>query len=244
MTILSLTKLVSLFVYPLGAAILIGATALVLSFTNWWRIGRVLFGCALAALWIAATPIFANWLNWRLESQVPSVSLESLPQSDAVILLGGTPVGRIMHALRVYRAGKAPVIVITGGNPPWQKAGVPEALRVADFLIEIGAPRAALILETRSRNTRENAVNTAVIFKEHGWQHGLLITEGVNMPRALAAFRQVGLDVTPAVTGVRAGPLQRHNLLDFLPSVEALSWTTSAIKEIIGLRYYHYRGWA
>ena len=51
------------------------------------------------------------------------------------------------------------------GNPPGQ-TGVAEAQRVADFLVEIGAPRSALILETGSRNTRENAVNTAAIFKE------------------------------------------------------------------------------
>src|SRR4029450_9892104 len=103
----------------------------------------------LTALWIAATPFFADWINWRLGSQVPSVSLEALPRSDAVILLGGTPVSRITCALRLYRAGKAPFIVITGGNPPGQRAVVPEAQRVADFLVEIGAPRAALILETR-----------------------------------------------------------------------------------------------
>jgi uncharacterized SAM-binding protein YcdF (DUF218 family) len=239
-----LTKLLSLFIYPLGAAILISASALALSFTSWRRIGQVLLGCALAALWIAATPAFANWLSWRLESQVPPVSLESLPQSDAVILLGGTPVSRMMRALRLYRAGKAPFIVITGGNLPWQRAGVPEAQRVADFLVEIGAPRSALILETGSRNTRENAVNTAAIFKEHGWRHGLLVTEGLHMPRALASFHEVGLDVTPAATDIPSGSLTFDSVLDFLPDVGALVWTTSAIKEIIGLCVYRYRGWA
>ncbi len=93
--------------------------------------------------------------------------------------------------------GKAPFIVITGGNPLEQRAVVPEAQRVADFLVEVGAPRADLILETKSRNTRENAVNTAAIFKEHGWRHGFHVTEGVHMPRALATFQKMDLDVTP-----------------------------------------------
>src|SRR5262245_52357168 len=216
---LFLTKLLSIFVYPLGAALIIGATALALSFTTWRRIAQVLLGCTLMALWIAATPVFANWIALSWESKATSIGLETLPKSDAVILLGGTPVGRIMHALELYRAGKAPFIVITGGNLPWQKAGVPEAQRVANFLADIGAPHTALILETRSRTTRENAVNTAAIFKEHNWRHGLLVTEGVHMPRALATFQKVGLDVTPAATSISSGSLKVESLLDFLPDV-------------------------
>ncbi len=149
-----------------------------------------------------------------------------------------------MRALRLYRAGKAPFIVITGGIPPGQGAVVPEAQRVADFLVEIGAPRSALILETRSRNTRENAVNTAAIFKEHGWQHGLLVTEGLHMPRALATFQKMGLDVTPAATDIPSGSIRADSLIDFLPDARALAWTTSAIKEMIGLCVYRYGGWA
>src|SRR5262249_54862197 len=148
-------------------------------------------GCVLAALWIAATPVFANWLSERLESGVTANSLETLPQGDAVILPGGASVGRVMAALRLYNAGKAPFIVITGGNLPWHKAAVPEPQRIAYFLVELGAPRSALIWETRSRNKRENAVNTAAIFKEHGWRHGLLVTEGLFMRRALATFHKV-----------------------------------------------------
>jgi uncharacterized SAM-binding protein YcdF (DUF218 family) len=105
-------------VYPLGAALLIGATALILSFTSWRRIGQVLLGIVLVALWIAATPIFANWLDLRWESQVPLVSVERLPESDVVILLGPGSYDLMMRALRIYRAGKAPIIAISGGNLP------------------------------------------------------------------------------------------------------------------------------
>jgi uncharacterized SAM-binding protein YcdF (DUF218 family) len=104
------------FLYPLGAAILIGVAALALSFTSWRRVGQALLGLAVVALWIAATPIFANWLNWRLESQIPPVGVEALPQRDVVILLGGAPAARIVGALRIYRAGKAPLILISAGN--------------------------------------------------------------------------------------------------------------------------------
>src|SRR5262245_28354738 len=167
--------------FPLGAALGAAVTGFVLSFTCWRRIGQIFLGFALAGLWLAAMPMVANWLNLRLESQFPPVKVENLPKSDAVIVLGGVvgqplppriaaelsdSVDRIMHALRIYRGGKAPVIVICAGNLPWHRAVVPEAELIADLLVELGAPRSVLILETKSRNTRENAVNAAAIFKE------------------------------------------------------------------------------
>jgi uncharacterized SAM-binding protein YcdF (DUF218 family) len=190
----------------------------------------MLLGVVLIGLWFAATPALAKWLNWRLASRVPGVKLETLPPSDAVILLGGGSYSRILHAKRIYLAGKAPRIVISGGN--------------AGPLVELGVPRSALILETQSRTTRENAVNTAVIFKTHGWRTGLLVTSAGHMPRALAAFQKVGLDAVPAATHIHAGPSQLDSLLNLLPDTDALAWTKSTIREMIGLRVYRHRGWA
>jgi uncharacterized SAM-binding protein YcdF (DUF218 family) len=245
MTSLFLAKLLPIFVYPLGAAILVGALALALSFTNWRRIGQALLGLALLTLWIAATPICANWLNWRLQSELAPLSVSPLPQSDVIVLLGGIgPLDRIVDTLRVYRAGKAPLIVISGGNQPWRACAVPEAESISDVLVGLGIPFSALILETQSRNTRENAVNTAAIFKAHGWRTGLLVTSGAHMPRALAAFQKMGISLVPAVTNTYAGPPQVVSLLDLLPDAKALARTTSAIKEMIGLCVYRFRGWA
>lgn len=257
---LFIAKLLPLFVYPLGAAIILGAISFALSFTRWRGIGQAFLGCMLAALWFASTPFFANWLNFKLESQFPAVTVDKLPKSDAVILLGGGTLGqpfpprvapelggavdRVIHAMRIYRAGKAPVIVISAGNLPWSGAIVPEAQLIADFLVELGMPRSALVLETGGRTTRENAANTNALFKEHGWRKGILVTSGKHMPRALAVFRKVGLSVAPAATDIHAGPVNSLSLLNLLPNAGALAATTSAIKELLGLRVYRYLEWA
>jgi uncharacterized SAM-binding protein YcdF (DUF218 family) len=236
MTILLLTKDLPLFIYPLVAAIIVSAIAVALSLTSWWLIGLLQLGLALVVFWIAATPVFADWLNWRLESEFPPVNVETLPQSDVVILLGGfgldldNPANRIMHALWIYRAGKAPFILISGGN--------------SDPLVELGVPRCALILETESRDTRENAVNTAAIFKAHGWQNGLLVTSAIHMPRALAAFQRVGLNVAPAATGIDPRVFQPGGSVDLEMNNEALLQTAAAIREIVGLLVYRCLGWA
>ena len=242
--LLSLAKGVPLAAYPVFAIMAVCAAVAALSLTRWWRIGLVLLGSALIALWIAATPVFANWLNLRLESELPAVSVETLPQSDVVILLGGAtpdlddPGNRIMHALRVYRAGKAPIIIISGGNQLFPDE------TIADHLVVLGLPRSAVIVDMKSRNTRENAVNTAAIFKAHGWRGGILVTSSTHMPRALAAFQKAGLSVAPAPTGIQTPPPRFASGLDLRMDKEALLRTTAALKEMIGLWTYRFLGWA
>jgi uncharacterized SAM-binding protein YcdF (DUF218 family) len=208
----------------------------------------MLFCFAAVASWIAATPLFANWVNWRLESRFPPVSVDVLPQGDVVIALGGVggePIRgaplppRLMQALQIYNAGKAPLIVISA-------ADVSEAQLNADRLVEYGVPRSALILETASRNTRENAVHVATIFKRHDWRTGLLVTSAAHMPRALAAFRKAGLNVTPAATDAHASPFRLRFVSprDLVPDAGAFNSTKSAIREMIGLCIYRFRGWA
>jgi hypothetical protein len=50
--------------------------------------------------------------------------------------------------------------------------------------------------------------------------------------------------LVPAVTNTYDGPPQVVSLLDLLPDAKALARTTSAIKEMIGLCVYRFRGWA
>jgi uncharacterized SAM-binding protein YcdF (DUF218 family) len=112
------------------------------------------------------------------------------------------------------------------------------------LLIEFGVRPDAIFQDDKSRNTRENAVNSAEIVQAHAWRTALLVTSGAHMPRALAAFRRVGFDVIPAATDIKVVYPLYSSLLDFLPDVGALAQTTDAIKEWIGLVVYRARAWA
>ena len=102
-----------------------------------------------------------------------------------------------------------------------------------------------IIVEGNSRNTHENAINTAAIWHDREFHSGLLVTSATHMPRALASFRKAGLDVTPWPADSRGHsyPLV-ENVFDLLPDVDALAETTTAIKEWLGLAVYRLRGWA
>lgn len=252
-------KLLPVFAYPLGAAVALGLLSLALSWTRFRNLGRALLAVVLVVLWIASTPFFANWLGWRLESQFPVRAVDELPERDAILLLGGslappTAPGarptlgeagdRILEAVRLYRAGKAQRIIVTGGNLPWSSADPTEADAVAGILEEFGVPRGDLVIEGASRNTRENAVNSADILQQNGLGTALLVTSAFHMPRAMAVFRKAGVDVTAAPADLRARRPFYRSLLDVLPDANALAHTTLAVKELIGLVVYRARGWA
>lgn len=259
MTSLFLSKLLPLFVYPIGLTILAGVAALVFSLAGFAKTSRTLLAVGIGVLWIASMPLFSNWLYGQLEAEYAPLGVEELPQADVAIVLGGAigqalpprtepdasdAVDRVLHATRIYRAGKVRSILVSGGNLPWLTASQPEAELIGDLLVELGVPRAAIVLETESRNTRENAVNSAALMKAHDWNRALLVTSGAHMPRAIAAFRRAGVDAVPASTDIRATYPLFESVLDILPDAEALARTTEAIKEYLGLAVYRLRGWA
>jgi len=254
-----LDKLIPLAVYPVGLTILAGIAALVLSLAGFVRMSRGVLAAGIAVLWIASTPLFANWLYSELESAYPPVAIELLPPADVAIVLGGAvgrslpprlapdaseAVDRVLHGARLFRAGKVEAILVSGGNLPWLTASEPEAEMIADLLVELGVPPSAIVVETESRNTRENAVNSAAIVAAENWRSALLVTSAAHMPRALAAFQKAGVAVTPASTDVRVTFPLYESVLDLLPSAGALAGTSDAIKELLGMLVYRMRGWA
>ena len=149
----------------------------------------------------------------------------------------------LVHAWRLYRAGKAPRILITGGQLPWMPSASSEAEVAMEMLVEWGVPREAILVEKESRNTRENAVFTQKLLEEHELGRFLLVTSVSHMPRSVAVFRAVGLDPVPAATDYQVG-VPRADPLRFMPDAWSLFLTTSVLKEYLGMAWYRWKGWA
>lgn len=254
-----LSKLLPVFAYPLGAALVGLLLAFALGAAGRKRASLALLVLAIVGLWGASMPFVANQLSNALERQVPVAAIADVPEADVVVLLGGMlgppPAGldapelsgsidRAVHAAHLYRAGKAGHILVTGGNLPWKQAQTAEGILIADFLADLGIPRDAIVVESASRNTRENAVNTLPILAQQGWTRAILVTSAAHMPRALATFAAVGIDATPAPTDFRGRAVAVESALDFLPDAGSLAATTDVLKEVLGLFVYRMRGWA
>jgi uncharacterized SAM-binding protein YcdF (DUF218 family) len=71
----------------------------------------------------------------------------------------------------------------------------------------------------------------------------LLVTSAAHMPRSVAAFEKVGVEVFPVSTDVRVVGASKFTMFDFLPHAGALSMTTDAMREWLGRKVYQFRGW-
>lgn len=260
---LFLSKLLPLFVYPVGLASLLLVAALLLGRHR--RVQQVCIGLALALIlgfgneWVAHR--LAASLEWRY------LPTDELPTTDAIILLGGgtrpqlppRPISetneagdRMTYAAKLYHDGRAPVILVSGGFIDFYGSTVPEVEAMRELLEALGVPPEAIVEEGRSRNTYENALYVKEIVDARGDDEFLLVTSAMHMPRAVAIFVKQGMAVTPAPVdffatrgeaGRTTNPGLEGWLLKVLPTAERLDLSTRALREYVGLVVYRLRGW-
>lgn len=163
--------------------------------------------------------------------------------ADVIVVLGGGmyedgnlrdgSMRRLVSAIKLYREGYAPLLLLSTGNPT--PSGVTEAGAMARDARVLGVPEAALIVEERSTRTADNALAIATIARQRGFTRILVVTSPTHTRRAGLVFRKVGLDVTLVPTG----------------GVQTEEWGTgrlvlclASLREYLGLLYYKLRGWA
>jgi uncharacterized SAM-binding protein YcdF (DUF218 family) len=147
---------------------------------------------------------------------------------------------RIWQTISLYKAGTIKKILISGGTGSLLHRKVTEADHVYDYLLAIGIPRKDLLMESNSRNTRENAVESARLLNENiPDARCLLITSAFHMKRSLGCFRKVHLDVTPYRTDFLAERRKWDPDKLLIPSAASLKDWHTLIREIVG--YYTYK---
>ncbi len=252
------SKIVPQVLYPLGLAIVLLAIASVLSTRA--RARRLLTVASLFLLFVFSNWTVSHLLLHSLEDQTPQRDVALMPVRDAIVVISSflhAPTrqhksaellessDRLLHAVHLYRAGKAPLILLSGGTVEifgHPQMGEVEAAR--NLLAEWGVPPSVVLLEDQSRNTEENAVDTRRILEAKGIRRIILVTSAMHMPRALAVFRKAGFDVTPAPTDYISGWGTPDLLQRWLPDAEELYFSSLALKEWLGLGVYRLRGWA
>jgi uncharacterized SAM-binding protein YcdF (DUF218 family) len=246
---LVLSALVTALIAPLGTACALGLAGLALAPTRFRKLAWLLGAAAVLWLWLWATPVASHALRGQLEKQFPLLPVAQLPVADAIVVLGGgiSPsrpgyplpnlhgaADRVWHAARLYHAGKAPLLVLSGGSDP-QRHATSEAAAMQQLLEQMGVPASAMLLEDTSRNTSENARNTAQLLNNRGLKRVLLVTSALHMPRALPLFEAQGLQTTAAATDHEADDFALMPTgLRWLPSSDALEGSGRALKELVG----------
>jgi len=145
---------------------------------------------------------------------------------------------RVIFAEQLYHQGIIKKILISGGNGMLINNGYLEAEEIKKHLINNKIPETDIWIESTSRNTYENAYNSAIILKEKGIDNILLITSAIHMRRSLFCFEKVKLKPTPFSTDFTFKT--RDFYLDdmLIPSMEGVVKWQELIHEWIGYLAY------
>lgn len=261
---LFLSKVLPLFFYPIGFTCLMLLVALVLL----WRRSRL----TSIPILLAFVVLLASSSGWVCSALAQSLEFQNrplnpVPQADAIVVLGGCTYpaesprpwvevmeegDRILYAAKLFREGKAPRIILSGGRIDWRGGGPAESSDMAQLMETMGVPKTVMLEDPTSLNTRENAVNVKQIMETQGIRRILLVTSALHMPRSLLIFKKLGIDPIPAPTDyLTTDPMQRNfqgspqtTILNILPDADRLRVVTRALKEYVGIVIYRLRGWA
>lgn len=114
------------------------------------------------------------------------VSGDIIKKSDAVVCLEGDGYNRLDWTIKLFQKGLAKRIVISGGynNPLFS---IP-AEKMAERLIKRGIPPERIILEKKSQQTYEQAVEVMKLAKEKKWKKIILVASQFHQARAFLTF--------------------------------------------------------
>ena len=253
-------KFVGIVANPLFVGMMIVVAGLILAVMRRRKGAIWLSAISFAWFWLWSMPIVGGWLCLPLEEDYPVQLAEDMPEADAIVLMGGGVWGdkyypyaclnesadRTWHAARLWKVGKAPIIIPSNKDAEFCDV---------KLLVDLGVPREAIVLENKAVNTEENAKLVAKILmpcSKHA-EHVdsidivkpriLLVTSACHMKRSLYMFEKYApeIECIPAATDYQALPWKDlpFRFRSLLPSIDAFARNNSFIHEYIG--YYGYK---
>jgi len=184
-------------------------------------VDALLAASILAAFCCLSVSTRSDWVDRLLvkplEGRYQRTDIGSLEAMTGVIAISGDD-RRFAEAGRLARLY------------PHLKVLVSERTDIAGALTKLGGgiERSRVILETKSRNTYENAIFGASLVAPKPEDRWLLVTGALHMPRAVASFEKAGLHVEPWPLHDRA--------------VAGVSMISPALHEWLGLLVYRLLG--
>jgi len=147
-----------------------------------WIIG---IGVALLALVIFALGAFLGPDDLRSCPDGPNNGCQS---ADAIVAVsGGDTTARTDEAIRLYKQKWAPLIIFSGAAQ--DSSGPSNAQAMRSRALRQGVPDTAIEVEEFSRNTSENAANTARVIAELDLKRIILVTSAYHQRRASLEFK-------------------------------------------------------
>jgi uncharacterized SAM-binding protein YcdF (DUF218 family) len=187
--------------------LLVAATAatLLLAVERTARFGRRLLAAIVVLYWLMSVPVIAYALQSTQRSKFESITTLPLPNEPLPIVVVGNgligfkaagerleiPLERTatntLFAVARYRKTPGAVVIASGGPQP-ESGGSAEAEVIRDGLTRNGVPSDRILLDTRSSNTHEQAIEVARLLAARSEKRCVLVTSPQQMGRALELF--------------------------------------------------------
>lgn len=224
-------------------------------------LGWFLIVVSVSGVWLSATEGLARLAQPLLLTSSPVVTRERLAELKsaalktrmAIVVLGSgtekfapeyaessltdTALERLRYGLWLSRQTGIPVAfsggsgwaVLHGDAPSDSEADVAARIARADF------KQPLTWLETRSRDTAENAALTVPMMQNANVQQLLLVTHGWHMPRAMASFKKyAGATLKLEAAPMGLARIEEVAPLDWLPSNHGFRRNRQVIREWLG----------
>jgi uncharacterized SAM-binding protein YcdF (DUF218 family) len=242
-----LHKILPIFVLPFGITLILLLAGLVSR-------RRPLVWIGFVVLWFSSTPLVSARLMRATEGPTERINATDAPAADAIVVLSeGRTVApgraaisewgdadRFFGGVELFLAGKAPLLVFTGGWTPWTDSAPLEGDILARYATAMGVGPDHILTTGLVTTTAEEAVAVAARLRERGTgaKRVLLVTSAYHMPRAQRLFERAGLTVLAFPVDFQVGAGRGVSALDFLPSAGALGQTQTALRELYGRLFY------
>lgn len=254
-----ISKLIGFLTAPYLLAFIGVVLAFILLLGGKKRFATAVTGLTILWMYVAAIPVLTTFLIVPLERNYPNHLVEQLPQADLIHVLGGgmntggvtnalgqieggwlsdcrESADRVWHGARLWKAGKAPKLLITG--PECSFSSMP-------FLADLGVDTNAVMVAESPRTTEEEAKWTENFFSttttaNYNYRPKVLVvTTAIHMRRAMMLYRRFAphVEAIPAATDYMELPYEGFRKLHwqgFVPSSEAMSRNNQVLHEYIG----------
>ncbi len=253
-----LSKVVWFILQPSSVVLIILLIGTAMLWSRWARMGRRVVLLAGILLVVIGVSPAGHALILPLEERFARADVTSGPPIDGIIVLGGTQnmsVSGSRDAIALNESGERLVeaaalahrfpnakVLLTGESSAFLKSKSSEAEGAANLLESLGIKPDRFVLETRAKNTFQNAKYSAGLMeqdkKDSRW---LLITSANHMPRAMGVFRAAGVRVEPWPVDYRTRGSTDIWLFFHRPS-EGWRRMDLAVREWVGLVVYWMTG--
>jgi uncharacterized SAM-binding protein YcdF (DUF218 family) len=155
---------------------------------------------------IVAIPAYALFVTWNSANNPSTRAIADVIVIPGAAQLDGTPgpvlQARLEQAIRLFRAGVAPLIITTGSGAPGDRTTEADSGR--RWLISNGVPRSAVIALPEGRDTLTQTKTYVKEMRERSIKTVVIATDPFHCQRAMTMARD--LDADPFCTPVPDGP--------------------------------------